>query len=159
MNNLVLRVAEDKDVLILKKLYLDMYSFLGNFSMPYSMDEESLEDILKILIKAKSTTIFVGELDEEMIGFITIEIAKIDRKLKLEPTNIIGFIKDLYIIPAKRKAGFANAFLQKGEDLFLDIGATAIECNVIVDNDDAIRFWESKGFSKMAHIMYKRIQD
>jgi ribosomal protein S18 acetylase RimI-like enzyme len=159
LNNLVLREAEAEDIIILKKLYLDMYSFLGNFSMPYSMDEESLEDILKILIKAKNTSIILGELDKEVIGFITIEITKIDRKLKLEPTNIIGFIKDLFIVPDKRKLGLANKFLQKGEDLLLEIGATAIECNVIVDNYDAINFWESKGFHKMAHIMFKRIQD
>ncbi|KOF10741.1 hypothetical protein AC739_08775 [Planococcus glaciei] len=159
MNDLVLREATAEDISALKKLYIDMYSFLGEFSMPYSMDEDSLEDILKILVKAKTTSIIIGELDGEVIGFITVEIAKLDRKLKLEPTNIIGFIKDLYIIPDKRKLGLANNFLQKAEDLLLEIGATAIECNVLVGNDNAMNFWESKGFQKMAHVMYKRIQN
>lgn len=155
----MLREAEADDVVILKKLYLDMYSFLDNFSMPYSMDEESLGSILKILIKAKSTSIILGEMDGEVVGFITFEVAKVDRKLKLEPTNIIGFIRDLFIIPDKRNLGLANSFLQKSEELLLEIGATAIECNVLVDNHNAVDFWESKGFHKMAHIMYKRIQD
>ena len=55
--------------------------------------------------------------------------------------------------------GLANHFLQKGEEILLEIGASAIECNVIVDNDDAINFWESKGYNKIAHIMYKRIKN
>ena len=159
MNNLVLREAEAKDILILKKLYLDMYDYLGNLSMPYTIAEDSLEDVLKILIKAKHTTIILGEIDEEVVGFIAIEISKIDRKLNLEPTNIIGFIKDLYVVPEKRRLGLANDFLQKGEDILLELGASAIECNVIVDNNNAINFWESKGFNKMAHVMYKRIQN
>ena len=159
MNNLVLREAEAKDILILKELYLDMYSYLGDFSIPYTLDEETLEDVLKILIKAKHTSIILGELDEETIGFMAMEIARIDRKLKLEPTNMIGFIKDLYIVPDKRRVGLANHLLQKGEEMLLDIGVTAIECNVLVHNEDAIHFWESKGFNKMAHIMYKRMKN
>ena len=155
----MLREAEANDLILLKELYLDMYSFLGNLSMPYTIAEESLEDVLKILIRAKHTSILLGELDGEVVGFIAMEITRIDRKLKLEPSNIIGFIKDLYIVPDKRRLGLANDFLQKGEEILLELGASAIECNVIVDNHGAINFWESKGFSKMAHVMYKRIQD
>lgn len=157
MDNLVLREATLDDAIRLKTLYLDMYTFLGNFSLPYSMDEESLADILKILIKAKTTTILVAEVEEDMYGFITMEVAKLDRKLTLEPTNILGFIRDLYIVPEKRGMGLAHRILQQAEDLLLDIGATAIECNVLVDNLDAVNFWESKGYRKMAHVMYKRI--
>lgn len=154
----MLREAEAKDIVVLKELYLDMYRYLGSLSMPYTIAEETLEDVLKILVKAKNTTILIGELNEEVVGFITIEINKIDRKLNLEPTNIIGFIKDLYIVPDKRRLGLAEGFLQKGEETLLEIGASAIECNVIVDNYGAIKFWESKGFNKMAHVMYKRIK-
>ena len=158
MTNLVLREAEATDVEVLKELYLDMYSYLGSLAMPYTIAEDSLEDVLKILVKARQTTILVGELDGEIVGFLTMDIAKIDRKLKLEPTNIIGFIKDLYIVPDKRRLGLADLFLQKGEELLIEIGASAIECNVIIDNDGAMKFWESKGFSKMAYVMYKRLQ-
>lgn len=158
MTNLVLREAEATDVEVLKELYLDMYSYLGSLAMPYTIAEDSLEDVLKILVKARQTTILVGELDGEIVGFLTMDIAKIDRKLKLEPTNIIGFIKDLYIVPDKRRLGLADLFLQKGEELLMEIGASAIECNVIIDNDSAMKFWESKGFSKMAYVMYKRLQ-
>jgi len=154
----VLREAEATDVEVLKELYLDMYSYLGSLAMPYTIAEDSLEDVLKILVKARQTTILVGELDGEIVGFLTMDIAKIDRKLKLEPTNIIGFIKDLYIVPDKRRLGLADLFLQKGEELLIEIGASAIECNVIIDNDGAMKFWESKGFSKMAYVMYKRLQ-
>ena len=159
MNNLVLREAEATDIAKLKELYLDMYSFLGSLSMPYTIAEESLEDVLKILVKARHTTILIGELDGEVVGFIAMEIAKIDRKLKLEPTNMIGFIKDLYVVPEKRGLGLASDFLQKGEELLSELGVSAIECNVIVDNVHALKFWESKGFNKMAHVMYKRINN
>ena len=159
MNNLVLREAEAKDILLLKKLYLDMYSHLGTFSMPYPLEEDALEDVLKILIKAKNTTIILGELEGESVGYIVTEVAKIDRKLKLEPTNIIGFIKELYLVPDKRGMGLAKHFLQKGEEILSEIGASAIECNVIVDNYDAVNFWESNGYHKIAHIMYKRIKN
>ena len=93
------------------------------------------------------------------MDILSTEIAKIDRKLKLEPTNIIGFIKELYIVPDKRRMGLAKHFLQKGEEILSEIGASAIECNVIVDNYDAVNFWESNGYNKIAHIMYKRMKE
>ena len=59
---------------------------------------------------------------------------------------MIGFIKDLYIVPDKRRVGLRNQLLQRGEEILLEIGVTAIECNVLVHNETQSIFGNQKQF-------------
>lgn len=158
MLEITIRPAVIEDVVALSSMYCDMYDTLFSYGMPYRLNEETIEDVLMLQLKARTCGFFVAESDEGLVGFVAVDVMRIDRKLIFDENNIMGHIKDIYVNSTVRRTSVASKLLKTAEDWAKDSGATIIECNVIVNNEPAQRFWNNSEYEVMGKIYCKKFQ-
>lgn len=157
MLNAIIRAAVIEDAEALSNIYINMYDTLASFGMPYRLNEETVEGVILLQLKARTCRFFVAELKGELVGFVAVDVMRMDRKLKYDENNIIAHIKDIYVSPDIKRLGMATKLLAVAESWAIDNGATIIECNVIADNVPAKRFWNSSEYMVLGQIYYKKL--
>ncbi len=157
MNKSIIRTAKVEDLIELKAMYLKMYDQLGLYGLPYRLNEETIEDVLNIQLKARTSKFFVAENEERLIGFVAVDVMKMDRKLLYDRDNIMGHVKDIYVDENIGRSGLGSMLLKEAEEWLKNSGATIIECNVMIDNEPAQKFWSKSQYQVMANIYFKKI--
>jgi len=155
MENIIIRPANIEDRDPLKDMYIHMYDILSSFGMPYRLNEEIIDDVLSLILKARTNKIFLAEMEGKLIGFVVVDIARLDRKLSYKPNNIMANIKDIYVIPSLGRTGVGQRLLNTAENWAFENGASIIECNVLNNNEPALKFWNNNEYEIMGKILYK----
>lgn len=157
MKVLLIRTARESDLDVLAGLYMDLYDTLDGFGLPFSLDLNSIKDILSVMLKSKLCCVLVAEYKGTVCGFLTAGIARMDRKLKFAGESTIGTIHDVYIAPDYREKHIAAQMLQKAETWFRDNGVKIIESNILVENRVSAAFFHKNGYKELARIVYKEL--
>lgn len=63
----------------------------------------------------------------------------------LEPSRT-GYIADIYVVPGYRRKGVGRMLVEESMKWFVLQGISAVELNVLADNESGKQFWESLGF-------------
>lgn len=158
MGEISIRPATVEDVGQLSNMYCEMYDILFSYGMPYRLNEETIEEVLTLLLKARTSKYFVAEKDGELVGFVAVDVVRMDRKLSYDENNIMGHIKDIYVSSSISRAGIGTRLLSMAEDWARDNGATIIECNVIVNNEPAHNFWNDSQYEVIGKIYCKKLE-
>lgn len=85
----------------------------------------------------------VAEYGPELIGFL---IATVEASIPIYQLAEFGFIHDVWVEPAHRKAGVARALTDEAARRFRAIGITQVRLETAAANDDARRLFERVGF-------------
>lgn len=157
MGEFVIRPATTEDIRQLSNMYCKMYGILFSYGMPYRLDKESLEQVLMLQIKARTNECFVAEKNKQLLGFVVVDVMRMDRKLSYKD-NIIAHIKDIYVSSDVSRAGIGTELLKKAEDWARENGANIIECNVIANNEPAKGFWKDNQYGVLGQIYYKKFE-
>lgn len=157
MGDIIIRSANIEDAGQLSVMYRKMYDILFSYGMPYRLNEETIEEVLKLLLKARTSKYFVAESDGELVGFVAVDVVRMDRKLSYDQNNIMGHIKDIYVSASASRTGIGTQLLNQAEDWARDNGATIIECNVIENNMPAHRFWNDSQYEVIGKIYCKKL--
>lgn len=157
MSEITIRPATTDDLALLSAMYCDMYDTLASYGMPYRLNEETIQDVLLIQLKARTTRFFVAEFDEKLVGFVAVDVMKMDRKLTYDKDNIMGHIKDIYVSKDIRRTNIASQLLKEAEAWALESGASIIECNVIINNIPAQNFWSNNSYEVIGKIYCKKL--
>lgn len=141
VNNIIIRQAEEKDVLEIKKLLGIVWDNTYKEIIPKKIIEEiksnwhKLEN-LKAQIKNKKKIIFnVAEENSEIIAILTASLKD----------NICNLSR-LYILPNFQKRGIGKKLL---DNLIITNKFTEIKLKVEEENYNAIKFYENQGFIKI----------
>lgn len=158
MAETTIRPATVEDVVQLSDMYCKMYDTLFSYGMPYRLNEETIEDVIMLQLRARTSKYFVADKNGELVGFVVADVVRMDRKLSYDEDNIMGHIKDIYVSPSVSRMGVGTKLLAKAEEWAVENGASIIECNVILNNEPAHEFWNDSQYEAMGKIYYKKIK-
>jgi ribosomal protein S18 acetylase RimI-like enzyme len=157
MEETIIRPATVEDISQLSNMYCNMYDLLFSYGMPYRLNEETIEDVLMLQLRARTSKYFVAEKNEELVGFVAVDVIRMDRKLSYGENNIMGHIKDIYVSLDISRRGIGAKLLTTAEEWAIENGASIIECNVIENNKPAQRFWNNSQYEAIGKIYCKKI--
>ncbi|MDI9476586.1 MAG: GNAT family N-acetyltransferase [Natronincolaceae bacterium] len=157
MSEVVIRSAVIEDIGQLSDMYCEMYDILFTYGMPYKLDKKIIGEVLILQLKARACKYFVAEKDEQLVGFVAVDVMRMDRKLSYK-NNVIGHIRDIYVSFAVGRTGIGTKLLAKAEDWARENGASIIECNVIANNEPAQNFWDDNQYEILGKIYCKKFK-
>ncbi|WP_248895527.1 GNAT family N-acetyltransferase [Haloplanus halobius] len=80
--------------------------------------------------------------DGDLVGFVRYGIDS--GPLTQDATR--GVVRDLFVVPSRRREGVGGTLLDAAESCLRDRGAEVITLDAMARNDDAVRFYERRGY-------------
>lgn len=108
------------------------------------------------LIAGPDSTILVAEADNEIAGFLTLQIHRVDQTPRMRGRRFV-MIENMAVDPLHRRRGIGRALLRAAEDWTAQRGIAVLQLFVWEFNDAAARFYESEGFVTELRGMARRI--
>ncbi len=106
--------------------------------------------------RATSGTIFVIEVNTQIVGFVSLWLHVQAEELDEEP-SAYAFISDLVVLPAYRGQGLGQALLSRAEEHARQHGATTLKLEVLAKNERALSLYTRHGFSAYHTLFVKRL--
>lgn len=153
----IIRPATIEDVEQLSDMYCSMYDILFSYGMPYKLNREAIGEVLMLQLRARTGKHFVAEKGGQLVGFVAVDVMRMDRKLSYK-NNVIGHIKDIYVSSAAGRTGIGTELLTRAEEWARENGASIIECNVIANNEPARNFWSNNRYGVLGEIYCKKFE-
>ena len=97
-----------------------------------SIITRNLEDLLAI-VRQNRGQIFVAEVREEVVGFISVRLEH-EENVYLSTLTDYAYISDLVVLPSHRGQGYGAALLQKAEEFARQQGMTTLKIEVLAKN-------------------------
>jgi ribosomal protein S18 acetylase RimI-like enzyme len=91
--------------------------------------------------------------EERIAGFISFQI-------RTNPfmQETYGFIEDMYIVPSLRRHGYAKDLVSAAITELARHGATKIQLDVLVNNKQALAFWQKLGLALHHYVLSMPLQ-
>ncbi|MFH0854778.1 MAG: GNAT family N-acetyltransferase [bacterium] len=120
---------------------IDRIHALGSTVNEFAVSDETVifwpKHILRNCIESKTDWLLIAEENEAIAGFVIINNSPVFKK---------AIIENIYVFPQLREKGVAKKLLTTALDLI-----NSTDCEYIcalMDDDKAIKFYESNGFKK-----------
>jgi len=142
-----IREATKDDEPKIKELIEKLHAFEMPMEELYASRPDTAERnmrFFKRMIKNDNGTIFVAEVDNQIVGYAVCWIAK--RPPYLYKVDRIGYISDVFVEEQYRRRGIGSALLGKILEWFKNKNIKYVELSVLVKNEKAIKFYEKHGF-------------
>jgi len=101
-------------------------------------------------------TVFVGEADSIVVGFVTI-LAQYRSSEPNEDPRCHGYVSDLVVLTAYRDRGFGRSLLRAAEARFREGGGTSLRISVMAGNATARALYSEEGFAELEIRLEKRL--
>lgn len=98
--------------------------------------------------------LFVAECDGVIVGFLEISIKTAGNSPVMIPRKV-GFVDTLAVSSRFRKSGIGGALMDNAEAWSREKGAVSVDFMVWHFNDNAIAFYEHRGYSELMRRMSK----
>ncbi|HEX5095776.1 MAG TPA: GNAT family N-acetyltransferase [Acidimicrobiia bacterium] len=112
---------------------------------------EPLEASLQVLLDRTDAGVFVGTIDDTIVGFGTVEIEE------LRTGGRLGVIGDLYVEPEARAVGVGEAIAELLVAYCEQAKCIGIDAFALPGARAAKNFFERSGFTARALIMHKKL--
>ncbi|MFC1800984.1 GNAT family N-acetyltransferase [Nanoarchaeota archaeon] len=113
------------------------------------LDKSYLTEDLK-----KNYMFFVAEDKEKMVGFVAGSVKKNPGFFKVKR---YGFIREIYIRPSYRHKGFGQQLMGQMIRYFKSKKIKAVQLNVLSNNKQALKMYQSMGFKENRKKMVKKL--
>jgi GNAT superfamily N-acetyltransferase len=114
---------------------------------------EPVEESLAVRLESGQWFIFLGEIDEVPLGFIS---SRLDALLVQGGEEQIGLIDLIFTEPEARDVGIAEAMLDAALGALAAVGAERFDAPVLPGHRRAKNFFERSGFSARSITMHRR---
>lgn len=132
------------DVVVLRE-YL-----AGDLDKIVHLDESCFEEefrfdrrSMKAYAEARNSVSLIAEKGGEMVGFVIVHLNRV-------AVGRRGYVVTLDVAAEHRRRGLAGRMMQAVELLAEADGAQRMELHVFTENDAAIRFYERRGYERVA---------
>ncbi len=115
---------------------------------------EYLEKLLEIIRQEKGK-IFIVEIEEEIVGMISITIE--DDIKHYRKSRKVAFITDAMILPEFKDKGIIKELLETAERYAKSIGIHVIQTAVLSKHTEGIEGFQRNGFSNYEIILQKKL--
>ena len=146
-----IRPAAAEDLPRLLELYRDYFRGLLDRGMNYELNEETLPRVLETRIRSRLILTAVAE-DETgaLLGFVFCSILRLSQEFLCRGQGSVGFLNDLYVVPAARRQGLARRLTAYAEDWLRENGIETLELQVLPGNAEARAYWDRQGMTPVA---------
>jgi diamine N-acetyltransferase len=121
-------------------------------------DEGPTRFAVESLLAAPDSTILVAETDNEIAGFVTLQIYRIEQTPRMRGRCFV-MIENMAVDRLHRRRGIGRALLRAAEDWTVQRGIAVLQLFVWEFNDTAARFYESEGFVMQFRSMARQLKD
>jgi [ribosomal protein S18]-alanine N-acetyltransferase len=111
----------------------------GCFDEEFRFDQRSM----KAYAEARNAVSLIAEKEGEVVGFVIVHIDRVAAGRR-------GYVVTLDIAAEYRRRGLAGRMMQAVEMLAEAAGALRMELHVFTENEGAIRFYERRGYERVA---------
>ena len=98
----------------------------------------------------------VARRGEGAVGYVLVGIHEADETYTMGER--LAEIHTLAVLPGDRDRGLGAALLDEAESRLLADGVVDVLVGTMHGNDDALRFYERRGFTPFVHLQYRRLQ-
>jgi ribosomal protein S18 acetylase RimI-like enzyme len=112
---------------------------------------EPLEPAFTALLDDARALLVVGTIDEQIVGFGTVEVAD------LADGGRLGVVRELYVEPEAREVAVGEAMADRLVSFCRDAGCTGIDAYALPGNRAAKNFFETNGFTARLLVMHRRL--
>lgn len=130
-------------------LWLDLIEYHRRLDPDYPGAPGIREVLLKEIergLRSRSCCIGVAENGSEVVGFV---FAEVERGAGLRRDEAgLGWIHELFVDPAFRRRGVANALLALVDEFFEQRCPARVSVRVESGNEEGLRFWLRRGFAE-----------
>jgi GNAT superfamily N-acetyltransferase len=130
-----------------------MIGRLFSVEKDFEAEPERQMDGLRLLLASPGAAAFVAE-DEgggSPFGMVTVQLLA-----STAIGGLSGLLEDLYVEEARRRSGVASALVGAAEDWCRSRGAGRIQLLADAGNEDALLFYESRGFARTRMVARKK---
>lgn len=110
-------------------------------------------------IAAADHTIFVAEVDRQLVGHMVVTVETMGEKQQREYyCKKLGSIMELFVQAAYRSLGIGAALMEKAEEYCKDNGCDWISVEVIRGNESALEFYKRQAYMEHAATLLKKLK-
>ncbi len=151
-----LRIANEKDYEILKKMYCLFIESMNQFDPSDCNMDEEIDKWINNAINKLSSVIYVAEFQEKVIGFTRLQ----SKERFDKDNNLIKHTKlsDLFVNSEFRNKGVATKLLNQAETWGREKNAVEIVLNVYEANKNARLLYQKNGYQINENISLNRIR-
>ena len=158
MSGWTLREATEADLPALLELHQDYHGELHPFAMPYALNPGGLEEALRLRIRPRLilTAVAQGE-DGGLAGFVVCSILRLANEYLCEDCGSVGYLNDLYVVPALRRQGLALELTGMAGDWLREREIPTMQLQVLQNNPAAHRYWQRVGMGPVGTLYDKKL--
>ena len=150
------RAATTSDLAALASLARAMHEELrtqrgGDLWLQRDARPEPLESALRALLGRTDAGVFVGTIDDLIVGFATVEIER------LRDGTQLGVVRDLFVEPDAREVGVGEAIAEVLLTFCSDAGCIGIDAYALPGSRTTKNFFERSGFTARLLTMHRRL--
>lgn len=156
MNRNMVRKATIDDLSSILKLYREQFKEMSKLIPDFiKVGDQSIDFIEKIIVNDESD-ILVYENDNEVVGFILLQI-KVRPDFSFIVPEKYCYIMDLIVTEKHRNKGFGTALMNSAKDWAKEHNCNFINLDVLSNNSRAITLYEKLGYIPKAQEMYFKL--
>ena len=155
----VIREYRPEDAQQVEECFVELQDFLHRLE-PNVLEGKAAKKYLDFMFARCAETsgkMFVAEVDNQVVGFVSLWVKVQSEALEEEPLEY-AFVSDLVVLPAYRGRGLGRALLQKAEEHALLQGATTLKLEVLARNGVATKLYKNHGFYEYQVLLVKSLQ-
>ena len=158
MSGWTLREATEADLPALLALYQDYHRELQSFGMPYELRQDTLEQVFSLRIRSRLILTAVAQQEDGTLsGFVFCSILRLANEYLCEGCGSVGYLNDLYVIPALRRQGLALELTGMAEDWLRAREIPTMQLQVLQNNPAAHRYWQRAGMGPVGTLYDKKL--
>lgn len=143
-----IRIANEKDVEQLRKLYLELETDGVKYQPEHFVVGYRSDEFFQGIFESEKQDILVAEEAGKVLGFSHVMILKQKEVACLKP-QIAVYIQDLDVLESERNKGIGTLLMNASKEYGKKHGADFIRTQVFPQNTDGMRFYERNGFCEM----------
>lgn len=154
---ITIRKAATKDITAIAELRFKQGWYHARLDVFFTLvpgAKEKHRNIIKSCLRSLRQCLIVAEARDQIVGFA---LGTLKPRPPFSKVKIIGFIDDVYILPAYRRQGIAGQLLNEMQIWFRKRGIRYVELTVHVQNVIGQSVWKKYGFSECVIKMRKKI--
>ena len=140
MNNILIRKANESDLLSIKKLMDELVEAMDKTE---DIDPQLILENCQNLLRYPNSYLLVAEIEDNIVGFINFTT----RKTVLHP-GLSGLIDELVITKSHRNKGIGKQLLLAAIEKCKQLGCCEVEVSTENVNSKARKFYKRCGFTE-----------
>jgi GNAT superfamily N-acetyltransferase len=150
MKPIIIRKAATKDIPAISRLAVSLMRYHHAFDPTYTLSADCVpayRTFFRRCLKSRKSLLLIAEQDEKIVGYC---LGQLLIRPAIFRVRKLGFLSDMFLLPAYRHRGIAGKFLDELYRWFSKHKVNRVELMVHVRNRTGMAAWHKHGFRDFA---------